>query len=69
MSTGASADDVGSDNDESVDDEPEVAPSKPLPLPVIEVRDGIRIFGGLKSLRVQDARDMYRALFLDRYRT
>jgi hypothetical protein len=41
-----------------------------LPLPVIETRDGIRIFKGLdKPIAVAPGRKIYQALMLDRYST
>ena len=38
-----------------------------LAFPVVEERDGIRIFGGLKPIAVTPGRRVYRALILDRF--
>jgi hypothetical protein len=54
-------------DEDAVDDEDAV---EALPLEVTEVRDGIRIFKGLKKkLAVQHGRKLYQALMYDRYST
>jgi hypothetical protein len=58
------------ESEEEADEEKEDTPDEKLPLKVIEVRDGIRIFENrLMSLNVAQGRKIYKACMYDRYST